>query len=201
MAKTIKILTTKENEVVGLVLTGLSKTKAVKQVYNCKNDNSAGVLANTIFNKEKIKTEVRKRQQIIRQGSANKVIKLIDLIEGIMPPSEIAMKLVENIMSEDKRVSDSALDKYLKIRGAYATGKESKYDGAYAERERIIDVFSHEEEKVIEKMRADKENIEEADIVEPEEEPKEEPEVESRPKEEEINEGLMTQQGIRLRAR
>ena len=128
MSEKLKPLTKKEREAVELFLTGENQTTAVFKAFDCKTKATAGVMATKIFSKDKVKREIEKRQVEIQRKLNDKLakttLKFVELVEKYAPPHKIAQRLAENILSQDRRVSDSAIDKYIKLRGDYAPSSQ-----------------------------------------------------------------------------
>jgi hypothetical protein len=112
-------LTKKEQLAVEFLLQGHNQTESVFRAFDCKNRNVARALAPRIFKKEKVSRELAIRRALIQDKLTDKLVKFVELVERYAPRDEIAKKLAENIMSSDRRVSDSAIDKYIKLRGEY----------------------------------------------------------------------------------
>lgn len=116
-------LTKKEQLAVEYFLAGDNRTEAVFKAYECNSRESAGAMASKIFQKERIRNELAKRQVMLQQKLSDKNLRMVEIIEKYVPREAIAKKIADNIMSSDKRVSDSAIEKYLKIAGEYAPEK------------------------------------------------------------------------------
>jgi len=128
-------LTKKEKLAVEFVLQGDNRTEACFKAYECKDRNSAGVVANKIFKKTKVKNELTKRQAEVNKELTNKLatrtVKLVEIVERHAPRNEIAKKIAEHIMSGDKRVSLGAIDTYLKLRDEFPS-QTTKVAGLFA---------------------------------------------------------------------
>lgn len=117
-------LTKKEALAVEFVMQGNNHTEAVMKSYKCKTRDSARSLAAVIFKKPKVCDALAARQREIVERLADKDIDFIEMVEHFSGGKvSIARKLAQNLMSDDKRVSDSALEKYLKLCGLYSPEK------------------------------------------------------------------------------
>lgn len=154
-------LTPKEEQAIKYVLQGKTQSQAVQMSYNCEKPATARALATKIFKKERVNKELALRRVKLQEKLNNKLTtktaKLIDLIEKFAPPNKVAKRIAENIMSSDKRVSDSAIDKYIRLREGYLPEKRMLLG-----RSEI-----YEEIKLLPEENGDEENNEES------EEPKE----------------------------
>ena len=112
-------LTKKERLAIEYYLESSNQTDAVLRAYDCKDRNSARSLASRVFNKLRVATELAKRQTELNQKLADRNLKFVELVEKYAPRNIIAQKLAENILSQDKRVSDSGIEKYLRLRMEY----------------------------------------------------------------------------------
>lgn len=122
-----KLLTKKEKCVIDKIIEGTAPIDSVLGCYDCSSRNSARVVLSGLFKKELFNTKLLFRQNELSERRLSKNLKFIELLEKYAPPHLIAQKIAENIFSKDRRVSDSSIDKYLKIRGEYAPAKLGIY--------------------------------------------------------------------------
>ena len=118
-----KDLTKKEALAVEYFLQGENQTEAVMKAFECKTRDSARSLASRVFSKEKVIKELAERRKSLQQKLTDKTLKFVEIVERYAPKDAIAKQLAENILSNDKRVSDTAIDKYLRLRGEYPPQK------------------------------------------------------------------------------
>jgi phage terminase small subunit len=133
-----KELSEKELKFLELVVSGVNKTDAVMEAYKPKNRNTGSVMANRLMKKEKVKNELMKRQQMLRQSTIDKEIKFIEALKEYAPPVDVAKRLADLIFAEDKRVADSAIQKYLNIYSLIPDQKIGLYRDYEKEREKIL---------------------------------------------------------------
>lgn len=116
-------LTKKEEEVIELVMKGENKNDAVMKVFNCANRNVARVYASRLFKKEKVANRLMEASEKVNDklsdNLAEETLSFIDLIKKHITMNELAEILVKGVRSNDKRVSDSCMEKLLRIISAY----------------------------------------------------------------------------------
>lgn len=136
-------LTKKEALAVEYYLQGDNKTEAVMKAYECRTRDSARSLGARVFSKPKVSTELAERQKLLQQKLVDNNLKFIDLLEKYAPKDAIAKQMAENILSNDKRVSSTAIDQYLKIRGEYAPARviEAKFEAENKNEDQVIVVL------------------------------------------------------------
>jgi len=112
-------LTKKEKLAIEYYLEGDNQTEAVFKAFDCQDRSSAESYASRLFDKPKVIKEISLRQNELNQKLADRNLKFVELVEKYAPRNIIAQKLAENILSQDKRVSDSGIEKYLRLRMEY----------------------------------------------------------------------------------
>lgn len=152
----MKELTKKELKAIEYVLQGDSFCEATFKAFDCKNKNSAGALSNRVFKKEKVIERLKEAREKVNEKIADKTIKYIDALLKYISIEQIAKKHAENILSNDSRVSDSSIDKALKVIGGYPEQKIGIYRDLEKERELVLtepDILKIEQGKEREKER------------------------------------------------
>jgi hypothetical protein len=126
----MEYLTDKEEKVIELIQQGRSKIDAVMEAYNCKTRQSATAYSSRLFKREKVRNELRKIQNMASDKLADKNVSFLNLLLRHITMEEIAEKLADNLRSKDKRVSDSALEKVMRVVSAYPKEEMQTLDGA-----------------------------------------------------------------------
>lgn len=124
------MLTKKEELTIEYVLQGFNKGEAVFKAYDCKNMSSASALATKLFKKESVKKRLSERQEKQDDKLSEITVDFVTLVKKTIPLKTVVDILETQLKSEDKRVVDSALDKYIKIIGGYKDSK-SKVIGLF----------------------------------------------------------------------
>ena len=96
------------------------RIKALKEAgFNFKSDQSARVYLNRLLKKPKVIQRLRIIRDKVDDRIADKTKSFLDLLLKHVSMEEIAKKLADNLRSNDKRVSDSALEKAMRVISAY----------------------------------------------------------------------------------
>jgi hypothetical protein len=131
-------MTEKQQKYLQFRLEGLSHIEAVKKAYPNLTKGSLYVISYRLKKNKEVNEELRKYQQELREKTANKEAKFIDILKEFAPPVEVAKKLAELIFANDKRTSDSAIEKWLKLSALYPDTKIGIYRDYEVEREKIL---------------------------------------------------------------
>ncbi len=134
-------LTKKQREVIDLLLQGEDKIDCVLKVYQCKGKKpraSASVIANKLFKNNLFIQELTTRRQALRERTTEKETKFIDILLQYAPPREVAKVLATLIFATDKRVADSAIEKWLKLGALYPDVRAGIYRDMALAREAIL---------------------------------------------------------------
>lgn len=123
-------LTKKESEVIDLVLKGEDRIDAVERVFNCKNRNSARVYASRLYKKPKVMKRLIEISEKVADKLSEETKDFVGLIKKYISMDELAQILVKGVRSNDKRVSDSCMEKLLRIISAYPKDEVQALDGA-----------------------------------------------------------------------
>ena len=149
----MKTFTKKQKAFIDEISRGSDKVDAVQKVYNTTSRASANVIANRLLENDMVSKELAQRQTLLSEKMVDKQSKFIDILRQIAPPQQVARKLAELIFSSDSRVSDSAIEKWLKLGNLYPDQKIGVYQDLEREREQILtegDVKRIEEAKIVE---------------------------------------------------
>lgn len=162
-----KELSNKELKFIELIVAGKNKTDAVMESYKPKNRNVGSVMANRLMKKEKVMNELNKRQEMLRQKTTNKEMRFIEILKSYAPPIEVAKRLAELIFERDKRTSDSAIEKYLRLSAEYPDTRQTLTIQLEKEREKILseaDIKKLVEQERLEEERKRLLGVEEGEI-------------------------------------
>jgi phage terminase small subunit len=124
------MLTQKKELAIQYHLDGANQTEAVQRAYDCKNYQSAGALASKLFKQEEVKKRLEEKQAMVDIRTIDNIISFQNQVQHAIPSNYVITKLKELFESKDKRVIDSAIDKYIKIIGGYKE-KDSKLVGLF----------------------------------------------------------------------
>ncbi len=123
-------LTKKEEKAIELIQQGRTKIDATMEAFNCKTRASAGSYSSRLFNKPKVRERLKAIQSKVDDKLASRNVSFLDLLLKHITMEEIAEKLADNLRSNDKRVSDSALEKAMRVISAYPAEEIKAIDGA-----------------------------------------------------------------------
>lgn len=140
-------LTQKEEKVIEYILQGDDKITAVQKAFNCKNRNVARSYASRLFRKEKVAKRLAEVSEKVSDKLFDKTKTFLELLLRYVSMEQIAKKLADNLLSNDKRVSDSALEKAMRVISAYPKEEFSALDGSNFQ---IVMVRGKEEFKTLE---------------------------------------------------
>ncbi len=124
------MLTKKQELAIEYHLQGMDKTNAVFKAFECKDKHTASSLATQLFKKQEVVNRLSEKQALIDEKTTQMTADFLALVKENIPPIDVIKKLKENLEGNDKRIVDSAIDKYLKIIGGYKD-KESKLAGMF----------------------------------------------------------------------
>ena len=119
----METLTKKQELAVEFVIQGSDKTNAVFKAFRCKNKSSASSIATKLFKQKKVQDRLTDKQDKQDEIIAQKNVDFVDQVKKTIPSQLVINKLKEHLNSKDGRISDSALDKYIKIIGGYKDSK------------------------------------------------------------------------------
>lgn len=174
-----KRLTKKQKGVIDLIIKGVEPLDAVQSSYDCAGKDpraSARVILHKLFQNDLFNKELTKAKHSLREKMINKQARFIDILKEYAPPVEVAKRLAELIFEGDKRTSDSAIDKYLKLSAEYPERELGITMKLEKQREKVLtsaDIEKQIEERVKQRL-AERERkrllkegkVEEAEIIE-----------------------------------
>ena len=137
MPKT-KNLTTKEMALIELISQGIDEIDAAMRVYDCKDRKVASTIKNQVLGRERVRNELKKIEETRRVKVIEKGKKIADYIGELMSDKELAELLVRNAKSNDRRLSDPAIDKILKLKSAYPPAIYGIYRDLQKEQESVL---------------------------------------------------------------
>ncbi len=162
----MKELNKQQRSFIAYKLQGLEQMEAVRRAYPNLTPDSAYVISSRLKKNPQVQEELSRGKDMLLEKTTDKEAKFIDCLKQLLPPSEVAAKLCELIRSSDKRIVDSALDKYLKLSSLYPDTKIGLYRDLEAERQKVIspaDLNKLLSERLAEQKRT--EIIEEGEIT------------------------------------
>jgi len=130
------MLTTKKELAIEYHLQGLDKTNAVFKAFDCKDKNSASVIASKLFKQEEVKERLAEKQALIDEKTTDLTVDFLTLLKENIPALDVINKLKENLEGKDKRIVDATIDKYMKITGGYKDN-QSKAAGLFNKLEEV----------------------------------------------------------------
>ena len=116
-------LTKKEELAIEYHMQGDSMTEAVDKAYTCKNRQVASAMATKLFRKEAVKERLSSKQEKQDEKTLEKRTSFFDQIDVYVSKKEVLEALAAGIKSNDRRVQDSMLDKYFKLKGLYSPNR------------------------------------------------------------------------------
>lgn len=131
-------LTPQQRDYITARLEGLEHISAVKKAYPNLTRGSAYVIGCRLKKNIAVQSQLKEGTDALRGRLFDKTGKFIDVLKQMCPPIEVAKKLAELMFSDDQRVADSAIEKYLKLASEYPSEKIGLFRAYEEEREKIL---------------------------------------------------------------
>ena len=159
-------------------LEGFDHIQSVRKAYPKLTQGSVYVIGCRLKKNPQIQERLKQGEREMRGKIINKQSRFIDILRDLCPPIEVAKRLAELIFSNDSRIADSAIEKYLRLSSEYPSEKLNVLVQASRER---AEVLSETDIKQLENRAAkereqittiEHKDIEEAETKDPAKKPK-----------------------------